>query len=154
MVKQVITKYSSLQYFIEQFFIILPVLWNEWNYRIVYSYQKVKVVSHNINSPGAQYTELLSSYAWNFFLTELTLAEKDIYKFVPIVGNAGIFQALTSQGRIEVSHFQCLCCFFQSMKLPCHHIFCHAKMLGCLCMTKIFVTPDVPTTTVQPTKGW
>ena len=59
----------------------------------------------------------------NFVLKQLTLAEKDVYEFIPIVGYAGIFHALTSQGRIEVSHFRCSWCFFQSMNLPCRHIF-------------------------------
>ena len=124
--KQVITKYSFLVYFIEQFFIILPVLRNKRNYKTVYSYQKVKVVSHNnndINSPEAQYTDLITSYTSNFVLKQLTLSETDVYEFVPIIGNAGIFHGLTSQGRIAVSHFRCSCCFFQSMKLPCRHIF-------------------------------
>ena len=101
--KQVITKYSSLEFFIEQFFIILPVLRNERNYKTIYSYQKVKVVPYNINSPKGQYSDLLTAYATTYVLEQLDLSEKLQYEFVN--ENAGVFRTETSQGQIEVSHF-------------------------------------------------
>ena len=42
--KQVVPKFSSLEHFIEQFFVILPVLRNERCYKAVVSYQNVRVV--------------------------------------------------------------------------------------------------------------
>ena len=121
--KQVITKYSTLEFFFEQFFIILSVLRNERDYKTVYSCQKTKVIPHDINSPRGQYTNLLTSYASTFVLSQIDLAEKYDYEFVNMIGNPGVFYTESSEGRIEVSHFRCSCCFFQSMKLPCRHIF-------------------------------
>ena len=125
--KQVITKYSSLEFFIEQFSIILPVLRSERTYKAVYSYQKVKVVPHALNSPEAQYSQLLTSYATSFTLQQLVLARDIAYEFTPVVGEHGIFNTSTSDGEIRVSHFICTCCYFQSMRLPCRHLFSRQK---------------------------
>ena len=57
--KQVVPKFSSLEHFIEQFFVILPVLRNERCYKAVVSYQNVRVVPHGPDSPQAAYTTLL-----------------------------------------------------------------------------------------------
>ena len=121
--KQVISKFSSLEHFIEQFFIILPVLRNERSYKAVVSYQKVRVVAHALNSPQAAYTTLLTSYASSFVLHQIELSENGTYEFHQHAGNNTTYYVQTSEGRMEVSFLKCSCCFFSSMRLPCRHLF-------------------------------
>ena len=49
--KQVISKFSSMEDFIKQFFVVLAVLRNERSYRAVYSYQKARVLPYAADSP-------------------------------------------------------------------------------------------------------
>ena len=79
--KHVIDRNSSLEYFTENFFAVLSVLRNERTFKTVYSYQKVKVVPHSINSPEAQYTALLTYYASRYTLQQLKIAREHVYEF-------------------------------------------------------------------------
>ena len=121
--KHLIDRNSSLEYFTESFFAILSVLRNERSYKTVYSYQKVKVVPHAINSPEAQYSDLLTSYASGYTLQQLKIARDHVYEFTEEAGSVGNFTTSTSEGVVTVSHFRCTCCYFQSMRLPCRHMF-------------------------------
>ena len=121
--KQVVPKFSSLEHFIEQFFVILPVLRNERCYKAVVSYQNVRVVPHGPDSPKAAYTTFLSSYASSFVLQQIELSETVTYEFQQQDGINAIYSIQTSEGTMEVSVSKCPCCFSLSMKLSCRHIF-------------------------------
>ena len=126
--KQVIDKNSSMEFFIENFFILLPVLRNQRNYQGVYQEQKHLVRPYPLGSPEAAYTSLLTSYASSHVLGQLELYSQSTYTFTPGVG--GKFSANTSDGSIEVSSLHCTCCWSQSMKLPCRHVFHIRSKMG------------------------
>lgn len=128
--KQVVSKFSSLEFFIEQFFVILPVLRNERSYKAVYSYQKTPVVPYDVNSPEGAYTSFLTKYASSFVLHQLQLFSNTTYAFTPDVMNPDTYHTTTSEGATTVSSLKCTCCFFQSMRLPCRHIFHVRHNLG------------------------
>ena len=120
--KQVIDKYSSLEFFIDNFFVILPVLRNQRNYTGAYQGQKQPVRPFAPNSPESLYTSLLTPYASSFVLKQLEIYANTTYDFTPST-IPGVYTVVTSEGKIEVSSSNCACCFCQSMKLPCRHIF-------------------------------
>ena len=85
--KQVVDKYSSLEFFIEQFFIILPFLRNERQHRAVYSQQKRPVVPYVVNSPEKLYSTHLTEYALRYVIDQLDLFSSTtfMYTFSPDV---------------------------------------------------------------------
>ena len=128
--KQVIQKRSTLEFFIENFFIILPVIRNQRNYNTVYQVQKRLVKPYEANSPESLYMTLLTSYAFSFVLNQLQLFSTTTYSFTRDVTQQGVYLAHTSDGNIKASSLKCTCCFFQSMMLPCRHIFHVRTNLG------------------------
>ena len=92
---QISKKYSSLNCFLEQFVVILPVLRDERSYIAVYSYQKVQVTPYALNSPEAGYTNLLTSYASDFVQQQLNLPEETSYEFDPDIRNPGTYNTNT-----------------------------------------------------------
>ena len=117
--KQVISKHSSLEEFIEHFFIILTALRTERDHKAAVMFQKVKVHPFPVNSPENEYSKLLTSYASAFVLKQLRLAEK----VKDIRENGEQFTVETSEGQRVVSVSDCSCIFYTSMSLPCRHIF-------------------------------
>ena len=128
--KQVVSKFSSLECFIEQFFVILPVLRNERSYKAIVSYQKKPVIPYLPNSPEASFSDLLTGYAANYVLHQLNLVTETTYNFSRDALNRDSFFADASDGRIQVTSSSCSCCFFRSMRLPCRHIFHVRQKLG------------------------
>lgn len=124
--KQVINRYSSLELFIEQFFIILTTLRTERDHKAAIMFQKVKVIPFSENTPEYQYSKLLTSYATQYVLKQMELAKtvKDI------IEEDCCFAVQTSEGRKEVSISNCQCIFNSSMHLPCRHIFALRKKLN------------------------
>ena len=80
--KQVVSKFSSLEQFIDQFFIILSVLRRERNYKAVVSYQKVRCNPHVPSSPQAAYSNLLTSYASSFVFKQIDLSMEHEYEYL------------------------------------------------------------------------
>ena len=117
--KQVISKNSSLEEFIEQFFIILTALRTERDHKAAIMYQKVKVHPFPANSPESDYSKVLTSYAATFVLKQLKLKEK----VKEIVANGEQFTVETSEGQRVVTPSDCSCIFRTAMMLPCRHMF-------------------------------
>ena len=69
--KQVIDCHSSLEDFMDKFFITLNALRKECDHKVANMFQKVKVSCFNDNSPESHYSKFLSNYAGQFGLSLL-----------------------------------------------------------------------------------
>ena len=74
--KQVINRYSSLEEFVDKFFIILTALRTERDRKAAIMFQKVKVTPFVDHSPESQYSKLLTTYAVEYVLKQLNMADK------------------------------------------------------------------------------
>lgn len=117
--KQVISRHSSLEEFIEHFFIIFTALRTERDHKAALIFQKVKVYPFQIDSPEAEYSKLLTPYAFSFVHNQMKLMSK----VKEIKESSGTFTVVTSEGDKVVSTMDCECMFYTSMSLPCCHIF-------------------------------
>ena len=88
-------------------------------------FQKIKVRPFSKDTPEAKYCELLTFYASNFVLKQLSLIEK----VKQIQEKEGMYTVQTNDGLKVVSTKDCECIFRQSMKLPCRHILALRKKL-------------------------
>ena len=117
--KQVISRNSSLEEFVEHFFIILTALRTERDHRAALTFQKVKVYPFQVDSPETEYSKILTPYAFSFVHNQIKL----ISKVKEIKEQAsGTFTVATSEGEKVVSINDCECMFYTSMSLPCRHI--------------------------------
>ena len=117
--KSVISRYSSLEEFVEKFFLILRVLRAERDHKAALVAQKVPVVFHSKdNASSLSYMQHLTPYAYKFVEKQIQLKEKVKLHVVD-----DKFYAMSSEGRIDVSTSSCECSSWHSMKLPCRHIF-------------------------------
>ena len=117
--KSVITLYSSLEEFIDKFFLILRVLRSERDHKAALVVQKVQVTYHNLNNEAmVSYMQYLTPYAYQFVAKQMELKEKVQLQ------NKGdnTFESWSSEGLIMVTSSTCECTSWMSMKLPCRHI--------------------------------
>lgn len=118
--------YSSLEDFVDRFFVILATLRVERDHRAANSFQRKLVMSHPVTSVERQYSELLTSYASSFVLKQLKMST-----------NISRMKSSTQNGEynfekdevLSVTAKKCSCCFFNSMLLPCRHIFALRRQL-------------------------
>lgn len=117
--KQVIDYHSSLEEFVQKFFVILTSLRGERDHKAALQFQKVKVHPFLASSPKAQYAKLLTSYAFSFVLKQMKLSAqvKTIHE-----ESGNVYKIETSEGMKAVTTMECGCIFQRSMKLPCRHI--------------------------------
>lgn len=71
--KQVINRHSSLEEFIDKFFIILTVSHTEKDHKAAIMFQKVKVNPQSDDSPESKYLKLLTAYAADYVHKQLKL---------------------------------------------------------------------------------
>ena len=113
--KQVINRHSTLEDFIDKFFVILTTLRTERDHRAAIQFQKVRVHCFPEGSSESNYSKLLTNYAATFVLKQITLAGK--VKGLEECGES--YRIKTSEGERVVSESDCECIFRQSMLLPC-----------------------------------
>ena len=123
--KQVINRYSSLEQFIEKFFVILTALRTERDHKAAIMCQKVRVSRFSEHSPQHLYSQLLTNYAADFVHKQLSLVDK----VSSITDENGEYTVSTSEGLKKVTLVSCECIFNRSMLLPCRHIFALRKKL-------------------------
>ena len=118
--KSVISRYSSLEEFIEKFFLILRVLRSERDYKAALTVQKVPVIYHSTDSDVlVRYMKHLTHYAYQFVAKQVEFKEKVVMPDQ----DADEYTLQSSEGEIKVSLESCTCSSHISMKLPCRHIF-------------------------------
>lgn len=123
--KQVISRHSSLEDFISNFFVILTALRTERDHKAAVMFQKVKVVPYDKGSPESDYSKLLTSYASSFVIKQIQL----VHKVKGIKESSGQYVVNTSEGDKIVSLSDCDCAFRKSMLLPCRHMLALRIML-------------------------
>ena len=74
--KQVINYHSTLEDFIDKFFVILTALRTERDHRATVQFQKVKVHAFQEGSAELRYSTLLTCYAVTYVLEQYELASK------------------------------------------------------------------------------
>ena len=124
--KQAISHHSSLEEFIDKFFIILQSLRTERDHKAALTFHKTKVFLFSENSDETSYCQLLTSYASSFVVKQLKLADK----VKEIQRKDEKYVVETTDGTKTVSESSCECVFHKSMKLPCRHMFSLRKQLG------------------------
>lgn len=73
--KQVINHHSSLEEFIDKFFIILTALCTERDNKAAIMFQKIKVNPFCDDSPESQYSKLLTAYTAEYVHRQLKLCD-------------------------------------------------------------------------------
>lgn len=106
--KQVISRNSSLEDFVDKFFVVLSTLRSERDHRAAIMFQKVKVQSFRKGTPEYQYSQLLMSYASSFITKQLKLVHS-VKEFDEI--DNGVYSVQTSEGIISVSIMDYDCLF-------------------------------------------
>ena len=121
-----VNRHSSLEEFIERFFVILTALRTEHDHKAALVFQKVKVSPFQDDSPQSMYSRLLTNYAAGFVNKQLALVDK-VSSFT---AEGDKYAVKTSEGQKFVTIFSCECIFSRSMFLSCHHIFALRSQLG------------------------
>ena len=117
--KQVIDHHSSLEDFMDKFFITLNAFRRERDHKVANMFQKVKVSYFNDDSPESHYSKFLSNYATQFVHKQLHLA----HKVSAITADGDSYLVDTTEGQKKLTTFSCEYIFNKSMRLPCRHIF-------------------------------
>ena len=133
--KSVISRYSSLEQFIDKFFLILKVMRDERNHKAIMSTLKVPVLYHSNNPVLVKYINLLTSYAFKHLERQMSLMKevkeaKSTNLLLDVHDDCQQFEVECSAGTIMVSASSCQCASWLSMKLPCRHIFSIREKLG------------------------
>lgn len=110
--KSVISRYSSLEDFVANFFLILRVMHSERDHKAALIVLKVPIAFHDTSS-----MKYLTPYSYRFIAKQISLIDK--VKLKDIDGEQS-FHTSSSEGERCLS---CTCMFWQSIKLPCRHIF-------------------------------
>ena len=148
--KQVINYHSTLEDFIDKFFVILTALRTERDHQAAVQFQKVKVHAFQEGSAELQYSTLLTCYAATYVLKQYELASK----VKDLMQCGEFFKVTTSEGEKVVNEKDCGCIFRQTMLLPCRHIFALRKKLKNHSMTPIFATNVGQFRITSPHKGY
>ena len=125
--KSVIARYSSLNEFVEKFFLIIRVLRSERDYKACLTVQKVPVSFHSHkNAAYTDYMKYLTPYAYKFVCKQMELRDK-----VKLTDNTDEeVHIVTSEGSLKITSSTCQCIGRMSMLLPCRHILAHREKTG------------------------
>lgn len=116
--KSVISRYSSLEEFIEKFFLTLSVLRSERDHKAGLTAQKVHVVPESTDPGLIRYMSHLTHYAYQFVSRQMSL--KDKVQIISVSDQE--YCVKSSEGDLVVTPTSCHCMQWQSMRLPCRHI--------------------------------
>lgn len=115
-IKSVVLKYSSMEDFVENFFILVACLNTERDHKAAYAYQKRKVVLYDDDSPEKFYSQLLSGYGFKFIQPELKKRGNFV---VEDETSSGAHVLRRQDGEHHTTIRSCDCGPHTSMKLPC-----------------------------------
>ncbi|XP_047141366.2 uncharacterized protein LOC124816284 isoform X2 [Hydra vulgaris] len=124
--KEVIDCNSSLENFLDKFYVVLTSMRNERDHRTIFQMQKVSVDVFDPNSAEAAYKKVLTLYAARHVLKQMSLFKEIIL----LPGEHGQFIVNSHEGSHIVTSNFCSCMFRKSMNLPCRHIFAARQLLG------------------------
>lgn len=128
--KSVISRYSSLEEFVDKFFLILRVMRSERDHKAALVVQKVPVLFHSTSNKASQsYIKHLTPYAYRFIEKQLSFMDK-VKLRTDDANDQSYLVSSSSDGEITVTASSCMCMFWHSIKLPCRHIFAARSTLG------------------------
>ena len=113
-VKSVCSKYVSLSKFFDQFFAVLTCLRNERDHATIMALVKKRVIVSD-NCDDEEYARVLTPYAF-----KLVCKQKEQRMKVKIAEDGTVN---SSAGLLLVTAESCQCSFWNTMHLPCKHIF-------------------------------
>lgn len=112
--KSVIPRYSSLEEFVDKFFLVTRVLHSERDHKASITAQKVPVVYHGSLDPGSvKYMKYLTPYAYKYVANQVDLMNK--VKIANIEDEK--YYVESSEGNLTVTSTTCQCMHWQSMRL-------------------------------------
>ncbi|XP_047125572.2 zinc finger SWIM domain-containing protein 1-like [Hydra vulgaris] len=123
--KEVIDCNSSLENFLDKFYVVLASMRNERDHKTIFQMQKVLVDMFDPNSAEAAYKKVLTLYAAQHVLKQMSL-RGDINL---LQRENEYFMVNTTEGLHTVTWNFCSCMFRKSMHLPCRHIFAARQFL-------------------------
>lgn len=133
----VISRYSSLEEFVDKFFLILSVLRCERDHKAALCSQKVPTTFHSAADVySTKYMRYLTPYAYKFVEKQLHLRKQVV--IVMHSCNSEVYEVKMGVTSTKCYN-QCCCRLWVSMKLPCCHIFFVRDTLGldlfdeCIC---------------------
>ena len=119
--KSVIARYSSFEEFVDKFFLVCRVLRSERDHKAALVAQKVPVAYYSANNAACiKYIQHLTPYANHFVTKQMDLKEK--VKLKPSQ-DQDHYEVDSGEGMLMVTSTSCECTSWNSMKLPCRHIF-------------------------------
>ena len=122
-IKSVCTKYTGLAAFFDQFLAVLSCLRNERDHSTLMTMPKRPVITFPQESPEVKYAELLTPYTTTYVHKQLLLCSK-----VTIEKDDQVqCEIASSNGHLNVTVYSCQCTFWNSMHLPCRHMFAVRK---------------------------
>lgn len=125
--KSVISKFSSLEDFLEKLYVIIEAMRLERDSRAAKQFLKTASVSTPLSSSEMQYGQLLTPYAAQFVREQMRKSDNVVLQEI----EAGEKYSVAVQDCfIEVTSSNCSCLFRKSMLLPCRHIFAVRKHLS------------------------
>lgn len=89
---------------------------------------KKAVATFPIDSPEHQYAEVLTPYAFDYVHKQLSLRCK--VHLQAAATNCKEYTVYSSNGELKVTCDTCMCLFWASMHLPCHHMFAVREKCG------------------------
>jgi len=125
--KIVIDPHSSLENFLDKFYVVLTCMRNERSHKAAILMQKVKLTSYPTNPVEAEFRKALTSYAADNVVKQLHL--KDSIR-APIVADGDNFSMASVEEILRVNKYVCSCMFHRAMHLPCRHIFSVREHIG------------------------
>ena len=121
--KSVISRHSSLEEFVDKFFLVLRVLRSERDHKASLIVHKVPVIFHTTSDPAfTEYVKYLTPYAYKFVAKQMELKGKVKLPEMEASISCQDFNLNTSEGLIKVTPSTCQCGCWKSMRLPCRHI--------------------------------
>lgn len=125
--KSVVSRYFSLEEFVDKFFLVLRVLRSERDHAASLTAQKVPVAFHSTTDPSSiSYMQYLTPYAYKFVAKQMALKAK----VERVNDGSEQYHVASSESSIAVSSSTCQCTSWQSMRLPCRHILAVPVSLG------------------------
>lgn len=119
--KVVIQRNSSLEEFLDKFYVVMNSLRIEHCHKVVYQFQKSQASKHVPDLPENLYENTLTRYASGLVLHQLGLMSK-VKGFEAIPGIEGVHAIASHEGQLNVTITSCPCTFRRAMALPCRHI--------------------------------
>jgi len=124
--KAVVKCNSSVEEFLDKFYVVMAALRNEHDHKIALQFQKKTVTPYLEGSVEHKYSQLLTSYAVKFVYKQLSYTVN-----VPVeTATPSEYTISTSEGIMTVTATSCHCMFRRAMGLPCRHIFAVRRLIG------------------------